>query len=131
MPLSIYVVTGSPVPIYQQIMDQVTEAIISGQLQEDEALPAVRVLAQQLTINVNTVVKAYALLALEGILEVRGTTGYFVPPRRQLYKTAERRRRLDPLLRSVLSMALRLGYTPEEIVEHVEDTVGDMTRPRG
>lgn len=131
MPLSISVVTGSPVPIFQQIVDQVTEAVVAGRLEEDEALPSVRTLAEQLTINVNTIVKAYAILAQEGIIEARGTRGYFVPPRRQLYIKAERRRRLDPLLRSVLSMALRLGYTPEEIVEHVEDTVGDMTTPRG
>ena len=131
MPLSIFVVTGSPVPIFQQIVDQVSEAVVSGALQEDEALPSVRALSEELTVNVNTVAKAYLVLAQEGIIEARGTRGYFVPPRRQLYMKAERRRRLEPPLRSVLSMALRLGYTPEEIVEHVEDLIGDMATPKG
>lgn len=122
---------GSPVPVYQQIVDQISEAVISERLREEEALPPIRSLAEELTINVNTIAKAYAILVQEGIIESRGTRGHFVPPRRQLYIKAERRRRLEPPLRSVLSMAFRLGYTPEEIVEHVEEMTRDMANPKG
>src|SRR5215212_5924405 len=127
MPLSISVAPGSPTPVYRQIVDQVCAAVVSGDLKEDEALPAMRVLAEELMINTNTVQRAYGELAREGIVESRGTRGMFVLPRRQLYKQAERRRRIEPTLKAFISEALLLGYTPEEIIEQVEEGVEELS----
>src|SRR5688572_19673863 len=109
MPLSISVSPGSPVPIYRQIVDQVCAAVVSGELTEDEPLPSVRVLAAELELNPNTVARAYADLARDGIVESRGTRGSFVLPRRQLYTKSERRRRVEPALKAYISEALLLG----------------------
>ncbi len=70
MPVTISIQTGSNVSIYQQIVDQVCAAIAAGRIAEDEMLPSVRALAEELLINPNTVGRAYGELVREGILEV-------------------------------------------------------------
>jgi GntR family transcriptional regulator len=136
MPLSISIAPGSPTPVYRQIVEQVCAAVISGDLKEDEPLPSVRVLAEELVLNANTVARAYSELAREGIVESRGTRGSFVLPRRQLYTRSERRRRIEPALKAFISEALLLGYSNEEIVAQVEEMAEELAparndKPRG
>lgn len=130
MPLSISVVLGSPTPAYRQIVDQVCAAVVSGDLREDEALPSVRLLAEELALNPTTVARAYSELAREGFIESRGTRGNFVLPRRQMYTRAERRRRLEPTLKAFVGEALLLGYTREEIMEQVEEMTEELSPRR-
>lgn len=68
-------------PLYQQLRRQVVEAIASGVLVAGDHLPSVRALAAQLGVNMHTVHKAYALLADEGFLTMRGSRGAFVADR--------------------------------------------------
>jgi GntR family transcriptional regulator len=130
MPLSISVAPGSPTPVYKQIVDQVCAAVVAGRLEEDEALPSVRLLAEELVLNPNTVARAYSELAREGVIESRGTRGMFVRPRRQLYTRSERRRRIEPTLRAYVSEALFLGFTPEEILAQVEEDIEELSPSR-
>lgn len=58
-------------PIYQQIADQLRGAIARGALEEGEALPSVRELGGEIGVNLNTVARAYRILADEGLLELR------------------------------------------------------------
>ncbi|MEO8314784.1 MAG: GntR family transcriptional regulator, partial [Pseudomonadota bacterium] len=111
--------TGSNVSIYQQIVDQVCAAIAAGHISADEALPSVRSLAEELLINPNTVGRAYGELVREGILESRPGRGMFVSKRRQIYSRAERTRRIDQAVSSLVSQAFRLGFSADEIVEEV------------
>jgi len=119
MPFNIKILTGSNVSIYQQIVDQVCAAILSGQIADDEPLPSVRGLAEDLLINPNTVGRAYGELVREGILESRPGRGMFVSKRRQIYSKAERTRRIDQAVTSLVSQAFRLGFSSEEIVDEV------------
>jgi GntR family transcriptional regulator len=127
MPLSISIVPGSPIPVYRQIVDQVCAAVIGGDLTEDEALPPMRQLAEELMVNTNTVVRAYGELAREGIVESRGTRGVYVLAPRQRYKQAERRRRIQPTLKAFISEALLLGFSSEEIIEQVEEEIEELS----
>jgi len=120
MPLTIAILPGSAVSIYRQIVEQVCAAVFSGRIGDDEPLPSVRGLAEQLVINPNTVSRAYSELIREGILESRAGRGMFVSKRRQIYTKAERARRLDQTVTSLVTEAIMLGYTTEEIVEHVQ-----------
>jgi GntR family transcriptional regulator len=136
MPLSISINLGSPTPVYRQIVDQVCAAVVAGKLTEDEALPSVRLLAEELVLNPNTVARAYSELAREEVIESRGTRGMFVKPRRQLYTRSERRRRIEPTLRAYVSEALFLGFTPEEVMAQVEEEIEELSprataKPRG
>lgn len=65
-------------PIYRQVMDQVRFAVASGRLAPGAKLPGSRELAQELAVNLQTVAKAYAELAREGLVEVRRGLGTFV-----------------------------------------------------
>jgi GntR family transcriptional regulator len=127
MPLPLAIVTGTSVAIYRQIMDQICAAILAGRVNDDEPLPSVRALAEQLLINPNTVAKAYGELAREGIIESRAGRGMFVAARRQIYNRAERARRIEQSLSAFVSEALILGLTPEEIKEHVDDKVRELS----
>ena len=119
MPLTISILTGSNVSIYQQIVDQVCAAIVGGRIAPDEPLPSVRALAEELLINPNTVGKAYGELVREGVLESRAGRGMFISKRRQIYTRAERARRIDQAVTSLVSQAFMLGFSAEEIVEEV------------
>jgi GntR family transcriptional regulator len=127
MPIPLAIVTGSSVAIYRQIMDQICAAIVAGRVSDDEPLPSVRALAEQLLINPNTVSKAYGELAREGIIESRAGRGMYVAPRRQIYNRAERARRIEQSLGAFVSEALILGFTPEEIREQVDDKVRELS----
>jgi len=119
MALTISILTGSNVSIYQQIVDQVCAAIVAGKVAPDEPLPSVRALAEELLINPNTVGRAYGELVREGILESRPGRGMFMSKRRQIYTRAERTRRIDQAVTSLVSQAFMLGFSAEEIVEEV------------
>src|SRR6478672_5915264 len=109
MPLEISITTGSTVPIYRQIVDQICRAIATGQLLAGEQLPSVRALAEQLVINPNTVARTYADLIREGVLEAQKGRGVFVARRRTVYTKTERLRRLDPSLEAFVNEGLYLG----------------------
>jgi GntR family transcriptional regulator len=127
MPLSIAVAPGSPVSIYRQIVDQVCAAVVAGRIEENEALPSVRSLAEQLVVNPNTVARAYGELVRDGIIESRAGRGMFVAPRRQMYTRAERLRRLEPALHAYVSEALLLGFTADEIAEQVNAKAEELS----
>jgi GntR family transcriptional regulator len=126
MSITISIQTGSNVSIYQQIVDQICAAIAAGRIAEDEMLPSVRALAEELLINPNTVGRAYGELVREGILESRPGRGMFVSKRRQIYSRAERTRRIDQAVSSLISQAFRLGLSADEIVEVVARKTREM-----
>jgi GntR family transcriptional regulator len=76
--MQILINNSSDRPVYQQIMDQVKRDIAQGKLIKDEKLPTVRQLAAQLTINPNTIAKAYRQLEQEGIILTKSGAGTFV-----------------------------------------------------
>jgi GntR family transcriptional regulator len=120
MPLSITIVPGSNVSIHRQIIEQVCSAVFAGEVAEDEPLPSVRALAEQLLINPNTVGRAYGELVREGVLESRAGRGMFIcSERRQIYSSAERGRRMDQAVASLVADGFMLGFSAREIVEMV------------
>jgi GntR family transcriptional regulator len=89
--------------VYLQIIDQVKRDIALGRLAKDERLPTVRQLAQQLTINPNTIAKAYRQLEQEGIIVTRAGAGAFVANLDSaLSRTVRRRLLCDELERIVV-----------------------------
>ena len=126
MPFEISITTGSTVPIYRQIVDQVCRAVATGQLVPGEQVPSVRALAEQLVINPNTVARTYADLIREGVLEAQKGKGVFVARRRAVYTRAERLRRLEATLDAFVNEGVRLGFTPEELRDALERKLRDF-----
>jgi GntR family transcriptional regulator len=113
--------TGSAVPIYKQITDQVRLAVATGRLLVGDQLPSVRALAEQLVVNPNTVARAYTDLAREGLIESRAGRGVFVTRKRKMFTREEGWRRLDPLLEGLIGEAMVMDFTREELRQAFED----------
>jgi GntR family transcriptional regulator len=124
--LRINIATGSGTPIYRQIVDQVRLAVATGSLAPGEAVPSVRASAERLLVNANTVVKAYAELVREGVLESQQGMGFFVAQKRQIYSKAERLRRLRQAVDSFIHEAVFLDFSAEEIRDAVEEKLTEL-----
>lgn len=117
--MQIHISAGSPQSIYRQIADQIRQAIVSGNLKVGDAVPSVRQLAKELAINPNTVAKAYSELTRDGVLEGQSGRGCVVASRKNVFSKAERVRRLELVLDSLVSEALTLGFSYDEIQERL------------
>ncbi len=107
-------------PIYEQLVDKLKELIINEVLKDDEQLPSVRTLATQLTINPNTIQKAYRELEIQGfIYSVKGKGSYVNPnnQKKDLEKIAGVKKQLEKLILE----ALYLGVTAEELVQLIRE----------
>jgi GntR family transcriptional regulator len=126
MPFVIDISTGSGVPIFRQVVDQIRLAVATGRLAEGEQLPSVRALAERLVVNPNTVAKAYAELTRQRVIEARQGLGMFIAPPRQMYTRPERARRLAPLLDAVVNEGISLGFGPEELVDSLRQRLAKV-----
>jgi GntR family transcriptional regulator len=101
--MAFHINLGSRLPIYQQLAQQIREAIARGELQPEAALPSVRQLSRELVVNPNTVSRAYTELEREGLLTSRPGRGVFVAqPRNDLTRAArDRPETTSPALRGI------------------------------
>ena len=107
----------SMVPIYEQIMDYMKSAIISGELKPGEGLPSVRALSGELRISALTVKKAYDRLEEEGfVVTVHGKGTYVAATDRQLTMEA-RRKSVEDDFAAVVDRARSVGFSKDEIRE--------------
>jgi GntR family transcriptional regulator len=109
--------SGSGVPFYRQVIDQVLLAVADGRLKPGVQLPTVRQLAVDLSVNLNTIARAYREMEIRGIVETQQGTGTFVAHRKPEKKTAERRKALERLVDQFLTTAASQGFTIEEFAE--------------
>ncbi|MCD6052242.1 MAG: ytrA 1 [Verrucomicrobia bacterium] len=109
------------VPIYQQIVNQVRHLIAAGRLQPNDELLPIRLLAEQLTVNPNTVARAYLELERAGIVTKRHGSGTYVsenaPALNHREKLKELQQRVDPLLVA----AAHLDVDLEDVLELVRE----------
>ena len=110
----------SGIPFYRQIIDQVKSAIASGLLGPGDRLPTVRQLAVDLSINPNTVSRAYTELELTGLVETQMGSGTFVGQQEVEADEMERQRMLDQICQELLSRGSSYGFTLDEILENLE-----------
>ena len=111
-----HISTASRLPIYQQLAQQIREAIARGELQPEANLPSVRQLSRELVINPNTVARAYTELEREGLLISRPGRGIYVAQPRNDLTRAARDRRLTEQLDRWLTEAVHLGYAADEVL---------------
>src|SRR5512147_373190 len=121
---------ASGVPFYRQIIDQVLLAVADGRLAPGTQLPTVRQLAVDLSVNLNTVAKAYREMEIRGIVETQQGTGTFVAARRAERRPAERRRALDGLVDRFVALAAAGGFSLEELAESVVERAEKSARGR-
>jgi len=119
VPFTISLDLKSGVPIYRQIIDQVKSAIAMGAIGPGDRLPTVRQLAVDLSVNPNTVSRAYTELELTGLVETHMGSGTFVGTKPVQQDEVERRRILDQICQEFLSRASSHGFTLDDILENL------------
>lgn len=110
-----------PTPLYAQLERAIRFMIATGRLNVGDQLPTVRQLAVDLRINANTVAKVYAELERAGVVETRRGVGTFVRSARPLMgaRRSERERKLSALADRFLVEAAALGFSPQEVQDHL------------
>ena len=116
-------------PVYQQIVDQVKRDIALGRLVKAERLPTVRQLAQQLTINPNTIAKAYRQLEQEGIIVTRAGAGAFVASLDSNLSRSVRRRIICGELERTVVEAFHMQIDAETLADWFSSTVQKFNLP--
>ena len=105
-------------PIYRQLRDRVVAMILDGVLKEGDPLPSVRNVAAEYRVNPLTVLKGYQQLVDEDLVESRRGLGMFVNSgARSLLLKGERQKFLAEEWPRIHATMLRLGLTPEELLE--------------
>ena len=101
-------------PIYEQIKDGLRKLIVTGAMAPDEKLPSVRALATQLSINPNTIQRAYSELEGEGYIYSVPGKGSFASG--SMDADAARRKELLTRVRELVTELRYLGVTDEELL---------------
>ena len=119
---------GSSIPISRQIGEQIRAQCLAGTLKPGDSLPAVRRLAQQLAVNVNTVLRVYERLAAEKLIEMRHGDGTYVLPNSTRAEAtrlmADQRDQYTRELSALVRRGLLLGLKPQELRRLVTSAIG-------
>src|SRR5215471_5924045 len=119
--MQIHISPSDGVPIYLQIVQQVKYLVGAGRLAPGEELPPIRVLAEQLLINPNTVARAYRELETAGIVTKRRTAGTYVSDAGSPLARRERVKILAERIDALLAEARQMNIAIEEVVELVRE----------
>lgn len=115
--MNIIISNSSEKPLYEQIVDQIKNLIMTNSLQEGDALPSMRLLAKELRISVITTKRAYEELEREGfITSVTGKGSFVAGANRELMRE-QQYKKLEELLASAVELAHRAGIREQECME--------------
>ena len=130
-PVQIHISPTDGVPIYLQIVNQVKYQVASGRLTPGLELPPIRVLAEQLLVNPNTVARAYRELERAGVVTTRRTAGTYVSDAGSRLARRERVRILTERVDALLAEARQMNISTEEIVELLRQREDAMNEQPG
>jgi GntR family transcriptional regulator len=114
------------VPIYLQIVNQIKYLVASGRLAAGEEMPPIRVLAERLLVNPNTVARAYRELEVVGVVEKRRTAGTYVSAAGSPFARHEQIKILSQRADALLAEAKQMNVTTEEVLELIRERDADM-----
>ena len=115
----------SRVPIYEQIVNSFKQMTMSGILSPDEKLPSVRELSQELTINPNTIQKAYQELERQNIIYTKRGQGSFVNPNIQAINKEEKMGELIDEIKRIIVESMYLGISKEKLLDIINSAYED------
>lgn len=121
---------ASGVPVYRQLIDQVFVALSSNSLRAGDQLPTVRQVAVDLSINPNTVVRAYKELEIRGILQTQQGMGTFITQKKVRQDEVARSRRLAQMVSELVARAGAEGFTVLEIRKSLNELFSDQEKKR-
>jgi GntR family transcriptional regulator len=124
--MQIRIASDDGVPIYLQIVNQVKHLVASGRLASGDEMPSIRVLAEQLTINPNTVARAYLELEHAGIVTKRNGTGTYVSEVRAPMSQREKIKILAGRADALLTEARQLDVDLAEVIKLLRERNATM-----
>jgi GntR family transcriptional regulator len=107
-------------PIYEQIKEQIKEAILSDDLKEGETLPSIRQLARDLKISVITTTRAYTDLEQEGFIALQQGRGCFVLPKNSEIVREQLLRKIEDNFTAAVNTAKIAKLSRDELVAMLE-----------
>lgn len=115
--MNILISNSSGQPIYEQIVTQIKGLIISGELNEGDALPSMRVLAKELRISVITTKRAYEELEREGFITSMTGKGSFVAMKNTNLIKEENLKKIEAGMTQIVEIANQCGLQLDELIE--------------
>lgn len=115
--MKIIISNNSYTPIFEQIKNAIIKQIISDELTEDEPLPSIRSLAEDLRISVMTVKKAYDELENEGYIITKQGKGSFVAPKNIELTKELKQKEIEDYLYKITEISKKYDISIEEIIE--------------
>ncbi len=113
--------SGSGVPVYRQIIDQVMAGVAAGALAPGSQLATVRQLAVDLAVNPNTVMRAYKELEIRGMVSTQQGSGTFITEKKVEQDDVARQGRLDRLAVDVAARAGAEGFGLDELIDRLAE----------
>jgi GntR family transcriptional regulator len=124
--MQIHISANDGIPIYLQIVNQVKYLVASGRLAAGDELPPIRVLAEQLIVNPNTVARAYRELEALGIVEKRRTAGTYVSDQGSPLARRERVKILSQRIDALLAEAQQMDISIDDLLKLIEQRSAAM-----
>ncbi len=115
--MKIIISTMVNVPIYEQIVNQIRDAVISGELKSGEAIPSIRVLAKDLAVSVITTKRAFEELEKEGVIESVPGRGFFVCEQKNDHLKEKQMINIENRMMDLLRDCENAGMTIDEVIE--------------
>ena len=115
--MNLFIDNKSSAPIYDQIYSQIKAQIISGALEEGEALPSIRNLAKDLRISVITTKRAYDELEKEGFIYTIAGKGSFVAPRNIELLREENLKKIESYMEEIAKLATSLNLSRQDLID--------------
>ncbi|SDY93073.1 GntR family transcriptional regulator [Thermoactinomyces sp. DSM 45892] len=115
MQLPIQVKLDHPMPIYQQIQDQLSQLILSGQLPPGSPLPSIRALAINLSCSIITTKRAYQELEQKGLIVVKQGRGTFVSSLEEIDVPSAQQKEIEKAIQELFLFLKRIHASPEKV----------------
>ncbi len=115
----------SRVPVYEQIVEQLEQFVLTGVMKEGDKLPSVRALSMQLVVNPNTIQKAYSELDRRGLIRSVPGRGCFVTEEALHIASGKKKEQLTDLMELVKEL-LYAGVTREELMQVIQQAATEI-----
>lgn len=117
--MKIVISTTVNMPIYEQIVNQIRDAVISGELKEKEGMPSIRVLAKDLAVSVITTKRAYEELEKEGVIESVPGRGFYVCEQKNDHLREKQMMNIENRMSDLLAECENAGMTIDDVIDMV------------
>ena len=117
--MNIVISNSDKAPIYEQIVNQIRDAVINGELKAGEGMPSIRMLAKELTVSVITTKRAYEELEKEGVIESIPGRGFYVCEQKNDHLREKQMMNIERRMSDILKECENAGMTLENVIDMI------------